>query len=208
MDTLSGEEPIPNRHPLVEPPVGHGTPADEALLAAMAAGDSHAATAFVRRFQRRVYGLALSVVSDPALAEEVAQEAFARAWRHAPVYDSGRATVATWLLTITRNLAIDAVRIRRAEPVDPAELLRLPLAASDADTAERAVAGDDAARVRAALAALPREQRRALVLAAYGGCTAREISAIEEIPLGTAKTRIRAALSKLRAALAAEEAQR
>lgn len=206
MDTLSGEESIPTRHPLVELAVGHGTPADEALLAAMAAGDSHAATAFVRRFQRRVYGLALSVVSDPALAEEVAQEAFARAWRHAPVYDSGRATVATWLLTITRNLAIDAVRMRRAEPVDPTELLRLPLT-TDADTAERVVAGDDAARVRAALAALPQEQRRALVLAAYGGCTAQEISAIEEIPLGTAKTRIRAALSKLRVALAAEEAQ-
>jgi RNA polymerase sigma-70 factor (ECF subfamily) len=181
-----------------------GPPADEALLAAMAAGDRDAATAFVRRFQRRVFGLALSVLDDPALAEEVAQEAFARAWRHAPVFDPRRATVATWLLTITRNLAIDALRMRRAEPVDPAWLVRIPLAAPEASVEDRAAAGDDAARVRTALAALPAEQRRALVLAAYGGRTAKEISAIEAIPLGTAKTRIRAALAKLRAALEEE----
>lgn len=180
----------------------HEPPADEALLAGMAAGDPDAAVAFVRRFQRRVFGLAMSVLGDAALAEEVAQESFVRAWRHAPVYDARRGTVATWLLTITRNLAVDVARMRRAEPVDPAELLRAPLASPGPGVEERAAAGDDAARVRAALARLPPEQRRALVLAAYGGRTAREIGVIEDIPVGTAKTRIRAAMAKLRAALA------
>lgn len=203
---MSTGAPIPGPPPPVEPFVWTGPPADDALLAAMAAGDRDAATAFVRRFQRRVFGLALSVLADPALAEEVAQEAFARAWRHAAVYDPRRATVATWLLTITRNLAIDALRMRRVEPVDPAELLRIPLAAPGGSVEDHAAAGDDAARVRTALAALPAEQRRALVLAAYGGRTAKEISAIEAIPLGTAKTRIRAGLAKLRAALEDEEA--
>lgn len=203
---MSADAPIPRPSSPVEPAVWSGPPADEALLAAMAAGDRDAATAFVRRFQRRVFGLALSMLNDAALAEEVAQEAFARAWRHAAVYDPRRATVATWLLSITRNLAIDVLRMRRTEPVDPSELVRIPLATFEAGVEEHATAGDDAARVRAALGALPAEQRRALVLAAYGGRTAQEISVIEAIPLGTAKTRIRAALAKLRAALVDEEA--
>ena len=87
---------------------------DDALLAGFAVGDSDAAAAFIRRHQRRVFGLALAVVGDPVLAEDVAQEAFARAWRHAGAYDPRRGSVPTWLLTITRNLAIDAARLRRA----------------------------------------------------------------------------------------------
>src|SRR4051794_36732891 len=74
---------------------------DEPLLAGLGAGDRRAAAAFVRRFERRVYGLALTVVGDPALAEDIAQEALTRAWRHAQAYDPRRGAVATWLLTIT-----------------------------------------------------------------------------------------------------------
>src|SRR5436305_7136882 len=98
---------------------------DESLLAGLGAGDRRAATAFVRRFERRVYGLALTVVGDPALAEDVAQEALTRAWRHAQAYDSRRGAVATWLLTITRNLAIDALRMRRSDPRSPGDLADL-----------------------------------------------------------------------------------
>jgi len=65
-------------------------PTDEALLAGLAAGDELAATAFVRRYQRRIFGLAVGMVGDPALAEEIAQEAFLRVWRHAAVYDARR----------------------------------------------------------------------------------------------------------------------
>ncbi|HXW79876.1 MAG TPA: sigma factor, partial [Acidimicrobiales bacterium] len=83
---------------------------DDALLAGMAVGDERAGVAFVRRYQRRVYGLALSMVGDPVLAQDIAQEAFLRAWRHALVFDRRRASVGTWILTITRNLAVDALR--------------------------------------------------------------------------------------------------
>src|SRR6516225_1392432 len=79
---------------------------DDALLGAMAAGDQEAAARFVRRHQRQVYGLAFSVTGDGATAEDVAQEAFTRAWRHAASFDPRRASATTWLLTITRNLAI------------------------------------------------------------------------------------------------------
>ncbi|HEV3354659.1 MAG TPA: sigma-70 family RNA polymerase sigma factor [Acidimicrobiales bacterium] len=179
---------------------------DESLLAGLGAGDRRAATAFVRRFERRVYGLALTVVGDPALAEDVAQEALTRAWRHAQAYDPRRGAVATWLLAITRNLAIDAIRMRRSDPRSPGDLADLLGAGdgSEGGPAEAAVASDEGTAVRAALQALPAEQRRALVLSAFHGRTAREIAELERIPLGTAKTRIRAGLMRLRGAMAAE----
>src|SRR5262249_38819493 len=92
---------------------------DEALLAGMAAGDRDAAAAFVRRFQHRVVGLAVTMLGDPAQAQDVAQEAFLRAWRNGSTYDPGRGSVPTWLLTVTRNLAIDSLRAQRARPADP-----------------------------------------------------------------------------------------
>src|SRR5690606_26961612 len=95
---------------------------DEALLAGLASGDADAATAFVRRYQARVFGLALTMLREREVAEEVAQETFLRAWRHAGAYDPRRSGVATWLLSITRNLAIDRLRMRRTDPVDPTEI--------------------------------------------------------------------------------------
>lgn len=169
---------------------------DEALLAGFATGDPDASAAFVRRFQSRVFGLALTLLGDRDEAEEVAQDAFLRAWRHADAYDPRRGSVATWLLVIARNLAIDHARMRRADPVDPFVLLDSavdPGALPD----ERRVAADEAARLRAAIATLPADQRRALLLAAFFGRTAREIGALDDTPVGTVKTRIRAAMLKL-----------
>jgi RNA polymerase sigma-70 factor (ECF subfamily) len=179
---------------------------NEALLAGFATGDSDAAAAFIRRFQRRVFGLARSIVGDGALAEDIAQEAFVRAWRHGLTYDPRRGSVPTWLLTITRNLAIDAVRLRRPQPVDPEVIVRLGWHADGpgSSPSTAAEASDEEGRLRIAIGQLPDDQRRALVLAAIGGRTAKEISESEGIPLGTAKTRIRAGLTKLRASLADE----
>jgi RNA polymerase sigma-70 factor (ECF subfamily) len=176
--------------------------ADDALLAGLGAGDPDAAAAFVRRFQGRVFGLALTLVGDRAVADDVAQEAFVRAWKHAGAYDARRGTVSTWLLTITRNLAIDALRAMRSTPTDPDVLAALLPAAPGSGPDGAAIAGDDAARVRTALAALPEEQRRAVVLARFSGLTAAEIGDREGIPLGTAKTRIRSGMVRLRDAMA------
>lgn len=177
---------------------------DDALLAGMAAGDQDAVIAFIRRFQRRVFGLALSIVDDPAQAEDVAQEAFLRAWRNAATFDARRGSVASWLLTVTRNLAIDAIRMRRADAIDPGALIALQLPAHDAAPPDVAAAREDASRLAAALRRLPEEQRGAVVLAGIGGRTAREVGEIEDVPVGTAKTRIRTAMLKLRDALAPE----
>jgi RNA polymerase sigma factor (sigma-70 family) len=177
---------------------------DEALLAGLAVGDPDVAVVFVRRFQRRVFGLALTMVSDPALAEDVAQEALVKVWRHAGAFDPRRGSVTTWVLAITRNLAIDALRVRRAAPADPTALNALLPADGGQLPDEQATASDAAARLRAAIATLPPEQRRALLLASFAGRTAQEIADSEGIPVGTAKTRIRAAMHKLRTAVVDE----
>jgi RNA polymerase sigma factor (sigma-70 family) len=174
---------------------------DEALLAGVAHGDDEAVVAFVRRYQKRVFGLAYSILGDVGASEEVAQEALIRVWRHAPVFDARRGSVATWVLTITRNLSIDALRLRRAVPTDPAEFVAQGLVGNEGLPEESALRGDSSPALRTALASLPPEQQRALVLSAVYGRTAAEISESESIPLGTAKTRIRSGMSKLRAAM-------
>ncbi len=174
---------------------------DEALLSALGLGDPEAATTFVRRFQSRVYGLALAVTLDAATAQDVAQAAFERAWRHAEAYDVRRGAVSTWLLTITRNLAIDAVRARRARPMAPEDIGALLAAAPGADPSEAAVQGSRLHAVRGALDALPTEQRRAVLLATVASRTSPEIAEIEGVPVATAKYRVQSGLRKLRAAL-------
>jgi RNA polymerase sigma factor (sigma-70 family) len=181
--------------------VDSGELSDEDLLAGMAVGEQAAAVAFVRRYQRRVFGLAYSMTNDPGVAEDVAQEAMTRVWRHAPVFDPRRGSVTSWVLTITRNLAIDALRLRRAVPTDPDDFAIAMLASNERDPEDAAGRGDARRIVRSALRVLPDEQRRAVVLAAVYGRTALEISEAEGIPLGTAKTRIRTALIRLRAAI-------
>jgi len=177
---------------------------DEALVAGLVVRDADAALAFVRRFQRRVFGCALAIVRDSGRAEDVAQEAFVRAWRHAAVYDARRASVATWLLTITRNLAIDAVRVERVRPADPVDFIDLTVVDPGAGPADLATRTTEVERVMSALLQLPVDQRRAVVLASVHGRTALEISEIERIPLGTAKTRLRTGLQKLRGDLVPE----
>ena len=170
---------------------------DEALVAGMAAGDAQAAAGFVRRFQARVYGLALSIVGVSATAEDVAQEAFTRAWRFADGYDPRRAGVAPWLLAITRNAAIDAVRLRRDRPYEPGVLLAMLTRADEGGSRhDEEIAEVD--RVRTALRGLPVEQATAVVLAIFHGWTAKEIAEREGVPLGTTKTRIRLGMSRLR----------
>jgi RNA polymerase sigma factor (sigma-70 family) len=168
---------------------------DESLVAGMAAEDPDAAAAFVRRFQARVFGLALSIVGSRELAEEVAQDAFFKAWRSAAAYDARRGRVATWLLTITRNSAIDATRLRREPPMDPETLVAL-LAGRDAD--DSSGDPDTSPRLQQALRELPPEQAKPVVMMTFYGLTAAEIASRDDIPLGTVKTRIRRGLQSLR----------
>jgi RNA polymerase sigma factor (sigma-70 family) len=178
---------------------------DEVLLAGLADGDPEASRAFVRRYAPRAIGLANQLVGDRATAEDVAQEALLRAWRHAATFDPRRGSVSTWLLAIVRNLSIDTLRLRRPEPFDP-DALPLARAVTALSAASEAERNDDADQLRAALRDVPLEQRRALVLA-YAGLTASEVAAAEHIPLGTAKTRIRIGLRRLRRSYLGDSAE-
>ena len=183
--------------------VADGRP-DETLLAGLGAGDADLALAFVRRFQRIVFGVAMTIVGDPAAAEDVAQQTFEQAWRHAQVYDSRRGSVRAWLTTIAHNLAVDVLRSRTSAPVDPDDLPALLTAVTQ--TPERvAVANDRAAGLRRELGRLPAPQARAVAMAGIYGMTARQVADTEGVPLGTAKTRIRDGMQKLRAAYLPED---
>jgi RNA polymerase sigma-70 factor (ECF subfamily) len=174
---------------------------DEALVAGLAAADPDATAVLVRRFEARVYGLALSITREREVAEEVAQDAFLRAWRYAASFDPRRGSAAAWLLGIARNAALDHVRALGR---------RLDRPALDPDVLFSGLVGDedlvsphdDLAMVARELRALPAAQRETLVAAAYHGFTAREISEAWDVPLGTVKTRLRLALLHLRSVLA------
>lgn len=178
---------------------------DDALLAGMASGDRVAAATFVRRHAAAVTGVAYQVVRDRSVAEDVAQETFLRAWRAAATYDPRRGSARSWLLSISRNAAIDLVRVRQAAPLGPEALSSLLAGrAIGGSPDERLVADADAAEVRRALDRLPVEQRRAILLAAVAGRSAAEVGQMEGIPVGTAKTRIRSALMRMRDSLEVE----
>jgi RNA polymerase sigma factor (sigma-70 family) len=191
----TGEQARPT--PLVDqrgvPEVGLS---DDMLLAGFGAGDPAAALAFVRRFQRTAFGVALGVIGDAGLAEDVAQQAFERAWRQSERFDPRLGSVRGWLVSIVHNLAVDAARVRRPHPIEKQDLDLMIVAMAESPE-HHALAGEISAELRQALAALPEEQARAAVLTAVHGMTARELAEREAIPLGTAKSRIRAALAKL-----------
>ncbi|HET6874817.1 MAG TPA: sigma-70 family RNA polymerase sigma factor [Acidimicrobiales bacterium] len=175
---------------------------DEALLAGLAMNE--VALAFVRRFQGHVYAVAMAIVGDRPAAEDVTQIAFEKAWQKASTFDAQRGNVRTWLTAVTRNVALDAIRRRRPDPVDPTDLVRL-LGPGPEQTEEVTVRNESRAELQAAIRRLPPEQARALVMAGVYRMTAQEVAESEGIPLGTAKTRIRAAMIKLRELLASAE---
>ncbi|MFE7224843.1 RNA polymerase sigma factor [Nocardioides sp. NPDC057577] len=180
-----------------------GAVSDESLLAAMAGGDQDAAAAFVRRHQARVYGLALTIVRLPALAEDVAQDTFVKAWRHAATYDPRRGRASTWLLTITRNAAIDAIRYRHDDPMDPDLLVALLTVRDESEESDDL---DTDLALRQALAELPHEMAAPIVLMTYFGLTAQEIATREDVPAGTVKTRVRRGLERLRQRMGVRDA--
>ncbi|WP_026204904.1 RNA polymerase sigma factor [Actinomycetospora chiangmaiensis] len=170
---------------------------DEMLLAGFRVGDPELSVAFVRRFQPVVYGAALSVLGDPVSAEDVAQRSFEQAWRRAATYDNRRGSVRIWLAGIARHEALGTVQRRVPTPSEPTAITAM-IGHEPAGWETDPEWIPSTAPLRAALHALPLDQARAVLLAAVHGYTAAEIAEQERVPLGTAKTRLRAAVGKLR----------
>jgi RNA polymerase sigma-70 factor (ECF subfamily) len=175
-------------------------PTDEALLDQAARGESIAIGQLYDRYQGIMYGLASRITRDPALAQDVVQDAFVGIWRNAARYSSSRATPRTWILSITHHRAVDAVRRRRpTNELPDAEVTPAGLVLPDIwpEVAGRL----DAAAVRTALDGLSPVQREAIELAYFSGLTQQEIAEKTTTPLGTVKSRVRLGLLQLRRSL-------
>jgi RNA polymerase sigma-70 factor, ECF subfamily len=175
-----------------------GAPDLVALLRACAKGDQAAFGRLYDATSSRVFGLAVRVVRDPAQAEEVAQEAFLEIWRSSARFDPAKGSALGWLLTIAHRKAVDRVRSAEAATRRDESYHQQNHPVDHDSTAEAATASLEAHRVRAALATLTPVQREALELAYFGGYTHTEVARMLDLPVGTAKTRIRDGLIRLR----------
>lgn len=170
---------------------------DVALLERLRANDRDAIASLYDAYGGMAFGLAFRVVSDAKEAEDVVQEAFLTLWRQAQRLDAARGSVRSLLMTIVHRRAIDAVRRRAGRPevvLDAAA----PLAATTPDPVDFASLAEERETVGRALRELPEEQRKAIELTYFGGLTVAEMAAEEDIPVGTAKSRLRLALERMR----------
>jgi len=179
-----------------------GSVSDEALLAAVGAGDSGSLGALLDRHGPRVHGLARTLLWDAAAAEDAVQDTFLRVWRFAHGFDPRRGTASSWLYTIARNVCVDACRSRgMLVPVDPIALAGLLPPDPAKSPEDQAQATTEIRRVRQAVSLLPPEQLRALLQSRWYGMSAAEIAAADGLSLGTVKSRLRLALARLRTTL-------
>jgi RNA polymerase sigma-70 factor (ECF subfamily) len=183
---------------------------DETLATLVAQGDSAALEVLYDRFASRVLGIALKIVGDQALAEDILQETFWRVWQSAATYQSQLGAFTGWLFRIARNLSIDAYRRRNVRPqvfmsangTDPI-LEETP--DPNTDVAAQAESISQNRQVRKALASLPGVQRQVIEMAYFYGMTRQEIAEATGEALGTIHTRARLALQKLRGELERDE---
>jgi RNA polymerase sigma-70 factor, ECF subfamily len=178
--------------------------ADRELMRGFAAGHRAAGERLYDRYASRIFGLGLVMLGSEAAAEDLVQDAFVKLMRSADRFDPARGSLDTWVLLVARSLALDALR-RRVLEARMLEASRPIDNLDDEPGPDRlAETRDLVRRARAAMTGLSDGQRAALELAYFGGKTSAEVAELEGIPVGTAKTRIRSALMKLRQALETE----
>ena len=172
---------------------------DSALVERMMAGDENALAALYDRYSGMLFAMLVRILRDTGAAEEVLQDLFLHLWRSAARYDAARGSLPAWLLVIGRNRAIS--RLRRSGPrdvQDDGEKFSMESVASPGNMEDQAWRAQMMNRVRNAMAALPGEQREAVELAYFEGMTQTEIAAKTNTPLGTVKSRVRAAMQTLK----------
>jgi RNA polymerase sigma factor (sigma-70 family) len=170
---------------------------DHLLLKGYCAGDEQCAEMFVQHFRRRLSWIAFQIVRDSGSAEDVVQVTFERVWRNGAKFNPERGTLEAWMNTITRNAARDLVRMKRTIPIDPSEVYSSTSLGS-CDLEDREGTDERRSAIRGALANLSTRVARSVVLAGALEMTAAEVAHYEHVPLGTAKSRIRAGKQCLR----------
>jgi RNA polymerase sigma-70 factor (ECF subfamily) len=179
---------------------------DLELLEHISNQDRDALATLYERFGRRVFSLAVRILSDSVSAEEVTQDVFMSVWRRGATYVSKKGKFTTWLFSIAHNRTIDELRKRRRDLSRTNDDIddHLNLKSGDVSPADATVAQSEYAKIRAAMEDLPEEQKNVVELSYFKGLTQTEIAEKTGQPLGTVKTRMRLALKKLRKALSAE----
>ena len=168
---------------------------EQELMRQLVAGEEHAIRTLYSRFGRPIYTVGLRMLGSVEAAEELTQDVFLTAWRKAARFDASRGRLSTWLMAIAHNMAVDRLRHDRGAGRPPLVLVEEVPEPAPMDEEEAVLDRD---RARRALAGLSAAERHLLSQAYFSGWTAREIAESEGIPLGTVKTRLRAALIKLR----------
>lgn len=169
------------------------------LVERIAGGDEQALGELYDATRRLIYGVALRMVRDPIVAEEVTLEVYMQIWRTAATYSSKRGAVLSWMLTVVRSRAIDRIRARAARAAKEGSLDAAFDVSDPAPTPEEmALESGQARTVRLGLDNLPAEERRIIELAYFGGLSHSEIAEKTSLPLGTVKTRIRVGMLRLK----------
>jgi RNA polymerase sigma-70 factor (ECF subfamily) len=172
--------------------------ADIDLMQRVQHGDQQALAALYDRYGGPVFSMALYVLHSRAQAEEVTQTIFMGVWQHAERWDPQRGQLGSWLLTLARYTAIDALRREQRRPaLAEAPLDEMPHLAAEPSQVDDPL-WHDGQLLRELLGRLPAEQAQAIQLAFYSGMTHSEIASTLKLPLGTVKTRLRLGLNKLR----------
>jgi len=184
-----------------------GSSADQALVERVIARDPSALDEVYQRYARAIHSLVFRIVVDRSTAEDVTQDVFLKLWRQPESYNPARGSLGSWLLSVAHNRAIDMLRRRRVREERPLPEGRETsefIADGTVDPGDVAGLRESADAVRRALAKIPPAQRQAIEMAFFQGKTHAEISAELGEPLGTAKTRIRLGMRKLRTLLESE----
>ncbi len=169
------------------------------LIGRTAAGDEAALGAFYDKTGPQVYGLALRMLNDSTMAEEVTMDVYMQVWKQAGRFDQGRGNPMVWLTVLARSRAIDRLRVGKKDRESRQPLEDISNEQDDAhDPEQRSVCAEQGQIVREALISLPSEQRVIIELAYFEGLSQSEIAAHIGEPLGTVKTRVRLGMVKLR----------
>jgi RNA polymerase sigma-70 factor, ECF subfamily len=177
---------------------------DGDLAAALRRRDPLAMEVLYDRLGRQAFGLAYRILGDGPAAEDVVQEAFLTVWRQADRIDVARGKLSSFVLTVVHHKAIDALRTRRGQVARQVSVDVADVEKAGGDVSERVMQSLNRDDVRAALAGVPDDQRRAIEMAYYEGLTHIEIAEALGLPLGTVKSRLRLGLEKMRSALRVE----
>lgn len=170
---------------------------DDTLIARLRGDDAGAMAELYDRYGTSAFGLARRILGTTADAEEVVQDAFLALWRQAANLDMRRGPLRQYLLTIVHRRAVDTMRRRAARPQAPLEMVENS-SSEGSDPLESVARQEQREMMATALEGLPPDQRRAVALTYFGGLTIAEMARSESIPAGTAKSRLRLALHRMR----------